>query len=528
MEIFDLFPAASRSPWAAVALAAALVAASLLLAGRLSALVAALVERSGVFGRLVERLKLQEPAVLIGLFSGALRMLFIFSAIAAAARLLGAHPAIASFLALSLEALGRFLVLPTVELLINSTLVVLESVLLLQLSKWLKRVFEKVEGVVLREEDVHLKGFSIQKVQLFSASQLTAFLLVLSRYVRYGLNALLVFIYLTGLFSIFPRTRGTVQSALGSFFQSIEHAWSGLVGYLPSLFILALVVVSTRYGIRLIRFLFKEVEKGSIAFVGFKPEWAMPTYQLVRFLVIALALVLAFPYLPGSSSPAFQGISVFIGLLFSLGSTSVVANVVSGVVLTYTGAFKVGDRVRIADTAGDVIEKGLLVTRIRTIKNEEITVPNSMVIGSHIINYSGEVHAGGLILHATITLGYDVPWRKVHATLVRAAAQTEGLLVEPKPFVLQTALDDFYVHYEVNAATDQPHAMAATYSCLYQNIQDCCAEDGIEILSPHYGALRDGNRSTMPPEHLPPGYRAPGFRMERPEAREPFPATTKP
>jgi small-conductance mechanosensitive channel len=181
--------------------------------------------------------------------------------------------------------------------------------------------------------------------------------------------------------------------------------------------------------------------------------------------------------------------------------------------MTYTGAFRVGDRVKISDTVGDVIEKGLLVTRILTIKNEEITIPNGMVMGSHIINYSGVSHAGGLILHATITLGYDISWRLVHETLIKAAGGTEGILPDPKPFVLQTGLDDYYVRYEINAYTDCPLQMALTYSMLYQNIQDCCTEAGIEILSPHYASLRDGNASTLPPGHQGTGVDALQFRV---------------
>lgn len=512
MEPFiEFFRSVPDSLLATLLASALVVALALLFSGRIAGFAAALLERTPLFRLAAARLKLKDHAGLIHAFSTLVRIFVVVSALAAGWQILGTHPSIARFIAGTFAALGRFMALSAVEFVMNIVLVAVESVVLLRVAGWLKTMFGRLERRVRSEEGCRLKGFSIQRVQVFTASRLTAFLLVLSRYVRYALNALLLFIYLTALFSIFPQTRGTVQSALSSFFVSVEHAWSGFVGYLPSLFILVLVVFATRYGLRLIRFIFGEVEKGTITIARFKAEWAIPTYQLVRFLVIALALVLAFPYLPGSSSPAFQGISVFIGLLFSLGSTSVVANVVSGVVLTYTGAFRLGDRVRIADTVGDVIEKGLLVTRIRTIKNEDITIPNGMVMGSHIVNYNGGSHAGGLILHATVTLGYELDWRHVHETLVLAARKTDGILAEPSPFVLQTALDDFYVHYEINAHTDRPHEMASIYSGLYQNIQDCCREAGIEILSPHYGALRDGNASTLPEEHLPKGYREPRF-----------------
>jgi small-conductance mechanosensitive channel len=179
--------------------------------------------------------------------------------------------------------------------------------------------------------------------------------------------------------------------------------------------------------------------------------------------------------------------------------------------------FKIGDRVRIADTTGDVVERTLLVTRIRTIKNVDITVPNAMVLSSHIVNFSSSAQDRGVILHTGVTIGYDAPWRKVHELLIAAAADTEGVLDNPKPFVFQTALDDFYVHYEINAYTEKPNEMARIYSDLHQNIQDKFYEAGVEIMSPHYGALRDGNRVAIPDEHLPKGYHPPAFRVMRPK-----------
>lgn len=220
---------------------------------------------------------------------------------------------------------------------------------------------------------------------------------------------------------------------------------------------------------------------------------------------MAFAATVAFPYLPGSQTPAFQGISIFLGLLVSLGSSSAIANIVAGIILTYTRAFLVGDRVKITDTTGDVVEKTLFVTRIRTIKNVVITIPNAAVLGSHVINYSAAANDPAtppLILHTTITLGYDVPWRKVHDVLTKAALATGQILEEPAPFVLQTSLDDFYVSYELNAYTSSPGIMAKIYSELHQNIQDQCNEANIEILSPHYRAERDGNQTTIPVDYL--------------------------
>jgi small-conductance mechanosensitive channel len=336
----------------------------------------------------------------------------------------------------------------------------------------------------------------------------------LIRYSRYVVILLLLLVYLSVVFSIFPQTRGVVTSLLDILLGALGDGWEAFISYLPKLLNLAIVILITYYALKLIHFFFGAIAKGTISFRNFYPEWAEPTYQIVRVLVIALAIVAAFPYIPGSDSPAFQGITIFMGALFSLGSTSVVANIVAGLVLTYTRAFKIGDRVQIADTIGDVTERTLLVTRVRTIKNVDITIPNSMVLSSHIINYSALSLEKRLILPATVTIGYDSPWRDVHTALIRAAQSTPGILPEPKPFVLQTSLDDFYVSYELNAYTDQPNQMAVIYSDLHQNIQDSFNEAGIEIMSPHYSALRDGNRTTVPEDYLPKKYRPPSFRVK--------------
>lgn len=217
-----------------------------------------------------------------------------------------------------------------------------------------------------------------------------------------------------------------------------------------------------------------------------------------------------------SQSPAFQGVSVFLGVLFSLGSTSAIANTVGGVILIYTRAFQIGDRIMVGEVIGDVEEKSLLVTRLRTPKNILVTIPNSTLLGVNIINYSASYRDTKipLILNTTITLGYDIPWRKVHSALIDAALKTDHILREPSPFVLQTSLNDFYVSYEINAYTNATKQLEPIYSQLHQNILDRCNEVGIEILSPHYSALRDGNQNTIPSDYLPQDYNAPGFRLE--------------
>lgn len=303
-----------------------------------------------------------------------------------------------------------------------------------------------------------------------------------------------------------------------SFFTSTEEITEAILDYVETgnPFRIAIVLLVTYYSLIVLRLTFAELGRGTISVSWFHREWAEPTYRLIAFFLIATAIVVIFPYFPGYESLAFQGFTVFLGVVVSLGSTVAVANVVSGIILIYTRAFKTNDYVKIAEATGEIVEETLLVTRIRTPKNVVITIPNTMVLGSQIINYSAAVRDRNipLLLHANVTLGYDVPWRKVNEVLIKAARNIEVILKEPEPFVLQTSLDDFYVSYELNAYTNHPAKMPEIYSELYQNIQDFCNENDIEILSPHYSAIRDGNQITIPENYLAEDYKVPGFRIQ--------------
>lgn len=289
---------------------------------------------------------------------------------------------------------------------------------------------------------------------------------------------------------------------------------TAFVEYLPNLGFLVVWGFVIYWSIRILRGLSRWIEESLIVIPGFHPEWAEPTYRILAFLMVAFALVVAFPYLPGGKTPAFQGVSIFIGVLISLGSGSAMGNVISGILLTYTRSFRIGDRIKIGDQTGDVIERSIFVTRIRTIKNEEIFIPNSTVMASPIVNYTQGRLAGGLILYTVITIGYDAPWRQIHQLMAHAATRTDGILKEPPPFVLQTALNDYNVSYQINAYTDRPQEMERIYSDLHQNLQDTFNEAGVEIMSPSYHSVRDGNQVTIPPGYLPPDYRPSGFRVQ--------------
>jgi small-conductance mechanosensitive channel len=293
--------------------------------------------------------------------------------------------------------------------------------------------------------------------------------------------------------------------------------------YLPNLIALIIISVVTLYTLKLLRFLSQGIRQEKIKVSGIHPELIYPTFQLFRFLIIAFAIVTAYPYIPGSDSPVFRGVSILVGFLLSLGSTSLVANIVSGVVLTYTRGLRIGDRVEIEDVVGDVVDRNLLVTRVRTIKNVVVTIPNGKVLNNHIVNYSSHAQDRGLILHSTVTIGYNVPWRRIHQLMIGAALSTEGVLNRPMPFVHQTSLDDYYVSYEINAFTNEPSKMAQIYSEMHQNIQDKFTEANIEIMSPAYTAYRDGNLPAIPTDAQSFGYFADVFRPLRPEDTRPRP-----
>lgn len=376
----------------------------------------------------------------------------------------------------------------------------------------------KIVATIESWRGAYIRSIRIQSIEVVNEERITALIISLVRGIRVILMLGLFYLYIPLVLSFFPWTRGMATQLFEYILAPIEKVGLSFVSYLPNIFFLLVIGAVTHYAIKFIKFLFSEVEKQTITIPGFYHDWADPTFKIVRFLMIAFAAVVAFPYLPGSDSPAFKGVSVFLGVLFSLGSTSAISNIVAGVILTYMRAFKLGDRVKIADTVGDVVEKTLLVTRIRTIKNVDVTVPNAMVLGSHITNFSSSAQSYGLILHTTVTIGYDAPWRQVHELLISAALATENILELPAPFVLQTSLDDFYVSYQINAYTDKPSVMARTYSELHQNIQEKFNEAGVEIMSPHYSSLRDGNMTTVPESYLSDSYKPPPFRVSKVDA----------
>lgn len=375
------------------------------------------------------------------------------------------------------------------------------------------KLFKWTAIKIQQQKNKLIKGIKVKNYTLFNASSQVKVLLSANTILKWFIFLLIIYIALPILFGIFPWTKNLAETLLGFILNPVKRIALALWRFLPDLVTIIVIVVVFRYVLKGIRFLKIEIEKGKLHLPGFYPDWANPTYQIVRVLVIAFMIVVIFPYLPGSDSPVFQGVSVFLGFLFTFGSAGSLSNIMAGLVLTYMRLFKVGDRVKIGEVMGDVIEKSLLVTRVRTIKNEIISIPNSTVMSSHTINYSSDAPEKGLIIHSTVTIGYDVPWRDMHQALIDAALKTELVLPKPKPFVLQTSLDDFYVSYQINAYIREANKQAVIYSHLHQNIQDICNERGIEILSPHYRSARDGNNLAIPTKYLPKDYQSPSFNI---------------
>jgi small-conductance mechanosensitive channel len=398
-------------------------------------------------------------------------------------------------------------------LLIDAALALLDTAIFVIILFLFHKAFPKLYTKIDAWRGTVIRPIKIQRVELLSADQIAGGLVRFAKGIRIAAVLILLYIYLTTVLGIHPWTRGISASLLDAVVSTLRTIGQAFATFIPDVISIAIIIVVARYIIKLIALFFTSIERGAITFPGFYHEWAQPTYKIVRFMVIMFAAIAVFPYIPGSRSEGFRGISVFLALLLSLASASAVGNLIAGVILTYMRAFRVGDRVRIADTTGDVMENTLLVTRVRTIKNVDVTIPNAMVLGSHLINFSSCAQDQGLILHTSVTIGYNASWRTVHELLIAAARATTHILAKPEPFVWQTSLNDFYVTYEINAYTDQPNLMADIYAELHQHIQDKFNEAGVEIMSPHYAQIRDGNKTTIPDQYLPKHYQAPGLRI---------------
>jgi len=375
----------------------------------------------------------------------------------------------------------------TSEYLLRSTGHVLLATLALVVFLWLgKRAVRRIDSELDGRVKAQLTGLEARSMRIVSAAHLWSALQGVRRF-AWTLAILITGVfYLDYVLHLFPWTRQVASRLWSLLIDPLRAMGDNVLAAIPGLAFLVILVIVTRYLLKTIRLFFTALAEGATPLVHFERDWAWPTYRLVRFFVIAFALVVAYPYIPGSQSEAFKGISLFLGVIVSLGSSSVIGNIIAGYTMIYRRAFRVGDRVKIEEHVGDITESRLLVTHLRTPKNEEIVIPNSVILSNSVVNYSTLAREGRLILHTTVGIGYETPWRQVEAMLLRAADRTEGFLKEPKPFVLQKQLGSFDVTYEINVYCGDAQAMNRLYTQLHRNILDQFNEYGVQIMTPAY------------------------------------------
>ena len=361
-----------------------------------------------------------------------------------------------------------------------ATVVLVASILALAwFWRWMDRLF--MRRLSARIQSVEIKSFEVMRAEQIATALRNALITI-----RTAAFLTIVLVYVGYVLAQWPWTRGVSRNLVDFTLSPLRVIGTGILVNIPSFVFLAVLFFVVRVLLRLIRLFFEAVGRGTVTMAGFEPDWAEPTYKIIRLAVVAFGLIVAYPYIPGSESAAFRGISVFIGIIFSLGSSTAISNIIAGYMITYRRAFKVGDRVQIGDAVGEVMETRLQVTHLRSTKNEEVVIPNSQILGSQVLNYSSMARTRGLILHTEVGIGYETPWRQVEAMLLEAADRTAGLSKEPRPFVLEKRLGDFAVTYELNAYCHDVSAMPQLYAGLHRSVLDVFNEYGVQIMTPAY------------------------------------------
>ncbi|MBD2550429.1 mechanosensitive ion channel [Microcystis elabens FACHB-917] len=358
----------------------------------------------------------------------------------------------------------------------------------------------------IREQIAHRQSFVLQRLSRLGLSgfvepdQVRDLMQRGRQLIHWSLILLISYLLIPLLLGLFPPTQAIAEGLRGQIRDLLLSFLGGVVQAIPNLLSIAVILAITIVVVRASNSWFQAVDRGRVRIPGFYQEWALPTARLVAILLCMAGLAAAFPYIPGSDSKVFQGAGLFIGALAALGSSAVASNIISGLMLIYTRAFREGDRVEINGVVGVVQDRALLVTRLQTPRNELVSIPNASVIGASVVNYSfsrREIRQP-VAIATTITIGYDVPWRKVHELMLAAAGSVAGLSDEIEPFVLQTSLNDFHISYELTAFVRDPATYRQTLSEVLAALQDAFAAADVEILSPGYHAIRNGNRSTVP------------------------------
>jgi small-conductance mechanosensitive channel len=383
----------------------------------------------------------------------------------------------------------------TFRLGIAAAIIVAQSILIWLTTlavSWLKK---KAAALVSK----YIPSLTIKKIRVLESAQILGGIFVLLNIVKWAAIVIQLFLSIPLVLSLFERTSHQAHAFFGYVITPLNKILSGFVHYIPNLITIIVFITIAKYTIRSLKFFAARIEKKKLVIPGFYPDWARPTLNILRFLICAFTVAVIYPYLPGSNSRIFQGVSVFVGIVISFGSGSAIGNLVAGLVLTYMRPFTIGDRIEIQNVTGFVVEKSPVVIRLRTHKNEYVTFPNSMVLTSSIINYHTSTEEEGLILNAEVSFCYALPWRTVHSILINAALKTTHVQAEPKPFVLQTALDDFSARYQINAYTKDVDYVPDIYSELFENIQNGFVEAGLDITTAHVRInLVEDRRAPLP------------------------------
>jgi small-conductance mechanosensitive channel len=304
----------------------------------------------------------------------------------------------------------------------------------------------------------------------------------------------LTYIWLTFVLRRFPYTRPWGEALRSFLIEQLTWLGGGMLAALPSLFTILLIVLLTRLTIRGVHLLFAGIEEGRMTIPWVHPETASSTRKIVIVLLWVFALIVSYPYLPGSQTDAFKGVSIFIGLIVSLGSTGLVNQVMSGFTVTYSRALRRGDFVRIGEIEGTVTQIASLSTKIETPRREEVTIPNAVLVSQIVVNYSRNADTTGVYTGTVVTIGYDAPWRQVEALLLLAASRTDGVRSTPAPMVIQSGLAEFHVRYTLLVALEAAHRRGAILNRLHANIQDAFNEHGVQIMTPNYEADPEGRK----------------------------------
>ncbi len=352
--------------------------------------------------------------------------------------------------------------------------------------------------ILAKKENAWLRPIHVKNNEIVSVKMMSMILSNVVRVLQWVLILSALYISIPYVLQELPSTHDYAVTLMDSVQKNLWKVGDGFLNFIPNVFFIAFIIFITRGLIKFLKFIFLKIERGDLVIDGFYAEWANTTFQLLRFLICMFALVIVYPYLPGAGTKALEGVSVFVGLMISLGSSSAIANIIAGVMISYMRAFRIGDYVKIGDSMGKVVDKGLIVTKIMTYKNEEITIPNTQILSSQVTNYTTEAQASNLILYTTITIGYDTPWPKVHKMMIEAAERSSLISKAKKPFVLQTALNDYHISYQLNAFTEHEDQIPGAYSELHQNLQHVFSENKVEIMSPGFTVLRNQPKDTTP------------------------------